>query len=111
MFLRVTFINFVSVWEARFHPRHPNYLFTCSQDGSLWQWNLSSSKVSSDSSMTTRDNTFEQNDWLVSAGKLDVSNILSSSTNMSVNSFDIQSSHMLAVTDQEALYVIPNLIM
>ena len=61
--------------------------------------------------MTTRDNTFEQNDWLVSASKLDVSNILSTSTNMSVNSFDIQSSHMLAVTDQEALYVIPNLIM
>ncbi|GFS27268.1 nucleoporin Nup43 [Elysia marginata] len=26
------------VWEVKFHPVHPNHLFTCSDDGSLWHW-------------------------------------------------------------------------
>ncbi|KAK2178261.1 hypothetical protein NP493_550g00028 [Ridgeia piscesae] len=30
------------MWEVKFHPSHPNSLFTCSEDGSVWHWDSSS---------------------------------------------------------------------
>ncbi len=26
------------MWEVKFHPSHPDNLFTCSEDGSIWHW-------------------------------------------------------------------------
>ena len=27
------------VWEVKFHTSHPDNLFSCSEDGSVWHWN------------------------------------------------------------------------
>lgn len=32
------------VWEVKFHPSYPNHLFTCSQDGGLWHWDVNRGK-------------------------------------------------------------------
>lgn len=37
-------VSLLSVWEVRFHPSHPNNLFTCSEDGSVWHWNAGKSE-------------------------------------------------------------------
>ncbi|XP_014677425.1 PREDICTED: nucleoporin Nup43-like isoform X2 [Priapulus caudatus] len=29
------------IWEVKFHPTHPDNLFTCSEDGSTWHWDAS----------------------------------------------------------------------
>ena len=31
-----------TVWEVKFDRSHPNNLFTCSQDGGLWHWDVNS---------------------------------------------------------------------
>ena len=87
-------IIFYSVWEARFHPRFPNYLFTCSQDGSLWQWNRSPD-------IATHIGATLHN-------KIDVVNLLSNSTS-SITSFDITLNSLIASSDAEALFLINDL--
>ena len=42
---------------------------------------------------------------------LEVCSVLSGDSNLSVNSFDIANRHIIAVTDQEALFTIPNIIL
>ncbi len=29
---------FIAVWELKFHASHPDNLFSCSEDGSVWHW-------------------------------------------------------------------------
>ncbi len=40
----------IVVWEVKFDSHHPNNLFTCSQDGSLWHWDVNdiAAKASAD---------------------------------------------------------------
>lgn len=89
------------MWEGRFHPQFPNYFLTCSQDGSLWQWS------------TSRKTSLTADDiWLsgsVSRGNVDVVNLLPTTNKLSVNSFDVESNSVVAVTDGEALYLIPDM--
>lgn len=50
--------------------------------------------------------------WLspaIAKGKVDIKQLLPESNSLSVNSFDVEKDCLLAVTDGEALYVIPNL--
>ena len=35
-----------AVWDVHFHPTYPNNLFSCSQDGSLWHWDATTSTAS-----------------------------------------------------------------
>ena len=35
------------MWEVKFHPSHPDNLFTCSDDGSVWHWDASAGNVTS----------------------------------------------------------------
>lgn len=90
------------VWESRFHSTCPDNLITCSQDGSLFHWaSLNHYK----DRLSTTDNI-----WLsgsVAKGKVDITQLLPESNNLSVNSFDIEKDCVLAVTDREALYVLP----
>ena len=30
--------SFFIVWEVKFHKSHPDNLFSCSEDGSVWHW-------------------------------------------------------------------------
>lgn len=49
--------------------------------------------------------------WLtdaISRGQIDVSNLVPTKNSMSVNSFDISSNCLIAVTDSEAMYVLPD---
>ena len=47
----VTRCCFFSVWDVRFHPTYSNNLFSCSQDGSLWHWDASTSTASSSTAL------------------------------------------------------------
>ncbi len=56
----------------------------------------------------------QQTAWLSTPSLgLDVYSVLSndSTCNLSVNSFDITNKHIVAVTDQEALFTMPNVIL
>ncbi|XP_077862954.1 nucleoporin Nup43-like, partial [Saccoglossus kowalevskii] len=41
------------MWEVKFHPSNPDNLFTCSEDGSVWHWDNTSSQVSMATQLST----------------------------------------------------------
>lgn len=92
------------VWEILFHPQHPQNLFTCSEDGSVWHWTNSSS---------AGDGTGSS--WLLadaSKHRIEVSDLLAQcgGTGMlcSVNSLSIleDTDTLLCGTDNESVCVI-----
>ena len=97
------------VWEVRFHKQYPDNLFSCSQDGSLWHWDTSSnlhvpaadlntSKLSSGTSLSKAmdGNSFQVQNYLPY-------------NSMPVNSLDIEGSHLISVTDGDAMFAFANL--
>lgn len=110
------------VWEARFHPTHPDHLFTCSEDAECWFWD--GSQMISEASSSRFSNQFEHRAtdsaepssssvWLyVDANKHRLETFsLIPGNNMAVNSFDVSSatSSMICGTDGEALVLLPNI--
>ena len=50
--------------------------------------------------------------WLtakIPAGQIDITNLVPTTNKASVNSFDVSSNCLIAVTDSEALYVLPGI--
>ena len=35
----------LTVWELKFHTTHPDNLFSCSEDGSVWHWDRSAASA------------------------------------------------------------------
>ena len=111
-----------AVWEIMFHRQHPNHLFTCSQDSSLWHWNASPSHPHTHTSHTSLatptsrlhaspDSAPSHTPWLSGAvlrGKVDISNLLPTNK-LPVNSLDVESEHVVCGTDSEMLFLVPNL--
>ncbi|XP_055887410.1 nucleoporin Nup43-like isoform X2 [Biomphalaria glabrata] len=100
-----------AMWEVKFHPHNPNHLFTCSDDGSLWHWDGSSTDpVSSFTGTKGKDSTRQGgaivSPWLsleTSRHKLDISSLLPNKS-LPVNSLDIDTSTLLCGTDSETIY-------
>lgn len=49
----------LSVWEVKFDSSHPNNLFTCSQDGGLWHWDINNA-ASTTTNQPTHQHTTNQ---------------------------------------------------
>lgn len=65
------FCLMLPVWEVHFHPSDPDHLFTCSEDGSLWHWDTSTSVSEKPSFLHQGKNV-----WSPSALNLSVGNII-----------------------------------
>lgn len=106
--------NSAEVWEVRFHPQHPDNLFTCSEDGSCWFWDGSSMV-----SQTNYQSCLQMDDlpsssasvWLyvdANKKKLETFSLLPFNK-MAVNSFDLNHSSLVCSTDAESIMFVHNL--
>ena len=112
-----------------FHHSNPDHLFTCSQDGSIWQWNGSSMKTSTmDISRILNPNLFVAENfssngigtdgshsittpWLsadTSKHKIETFSLLPYNR-LPVNSLDVCARNLVCGTDGEAVYVLEDL--
>ena len=94
------------MWDVHFHPSYPKHLFTCSNDGCLWHWDATKVTLTT----TPRDSAISP--WLtgdVLANGMDVINSIPNNV-LPINSLDILSKHLIAGADNEAIYVIPDMI-
>ena len=111
----------ISVWEVMFHKSNPDHLFTCSQDGSVWQWNGSSmNSPAMDVSHILNPNPQPREDdntrnaatpWLsadVSKHKIETFSLLPYNR-LPVNSLDVSSRNLVCGTDGDAVYIVKNL--
>ncbi|XP_067840176.1 nucleoporin Nup43 [Heptranchias perlo] len=112
------------MWEVHFHPSNPDHVFTCSEDGSLWQWNASVITPETPSflqqgrsfSLNFAVTQANMNQSVVSAwlakdstkGRVDITSLLPNYV-MSVNSLDVVGEYLVCGTDAEAIYVTSNL--
>ena len=97
------------VWDVKFHPRYPNNLFTCSQDGSLWHWDATGAQMNTavgGAPQATWHSELTNSPWLGGIEKVEVSNYLSANS-LPVNSLDIESKHLLCGSDSEAIFIVP----
>lgn len=105
-----------SVLDIGFHIRHPDNLFSCSMDGALFHWDGSQSRIQTTTQRGLENSSMASDTggpWLsgaVARGKIDICNLLPSNS-MPVNSLDVEANagHVIAVTDEESLFVVPEL--
>ena len=105
-----------------FYTANPDHLFTCSQDGAIWQWNGSSMKTPSmdisrilNPSTTAAQNGADENNaptpWLsadASKHKIETFSLLPYNRSP-VNSMDVTGQNLVCGTDGEAVYILENL--
>ncbi|EDO33534.1 predicted protein [Nematostella vectensis] len=110
------------VWEVKFHPQKADHLFTCSEDGSVWQWDGTS--MSAPSGHSTLHGITSNTLNLTSAADTSVSPWLSvdatkhrmetysllADNRLSINCLDIESRHLLCGSDCEAIFVIYDMV-
>ncbi|XP_028413441.1 nucleoporin Nup43-like [Dendronephthya gigantea] len=110
------------IWEVKFYTSNPDHLFTCSQDGAVWQWNGSSMKTPSlNISRILKPNAPDVEDgvdssntptpWLsadASKHKIETFSLLPYNRS-AVNSLDVTGQNLVCGTDGEAVYVLENL--
>ncbi|KAK2154683.1 hypothetical protein LSH36_260g01003 [Paralvinella palmiformis] len=122
------------MWELKFHTTHPDNLFSCSEDGSVWHWDRSAA-----SAYSNVPNLIAQKDaslfgkspfssslltpaaskiptvsspWLSSEASkqcLDITDLMTGNT-MPVNTLDIVDTTLLCGTDGGQIYTVKNLI-
>lgn len=106
------------MWEVHFHPSDPDHLFTCSEDGSLWHWDTSTSVSEKPSFLhqggrsTAYLSHSTINQSVVSAwlsndptkDRMEITNLIPNQT-LSVNSLDVLGPCLVYGTDAEAIYV------
>lgn len=105
-----------SVSELQFHPDRPEHLFTCSANGEIWHWNTSSisrnSAIGSASDMSVIAG-IEDNPWLnpdVAKNRMEVYALMPA-ISQPINSFDLNRTRLVCGCDNEAVYVIKNLML
>lgn len=101
-----------SISELMFHPSNPDFMFTCSLDGSLLQWDSSALRNNyiphhqiSTVSETLNQSTVARNPWLASEtnkNRLEITSLFSESS-ISVNTLDFSGSTLLWATSNEAI--------
>lgn len=128
LFMMYLMCFFSLVWEVKFHPQKPDHLFTCSEDGSLWQWDGTSMATSSLAPNQTFNPSMTGNLSMVNGMDMSASAVspwlsvdatkhrmetfsLLSDNRLSINSLDIESRHLVCGCDCEAIFVICDLIL
>ncbi|KFM63096.1 Nucleoporin Nup43, partial [Stegodyphus mimosarum] len=100
-----------AITDLLFHPVNPDFLYTCSLDGTVWQWDSSQLRSSTSGftpSLDSQDqNVMKGNPWLLcddNKHKLEITSLCSQS--MCVNSLDLSGSILIWGSDNEALYIL-----
>jgi len=111
------------IWSIQFHPVYPSHLFSCSNDGSLWQWDYLTPDNSTASLLTGRtgghvmDVAMETgSDWTTASDRqISVKSLLTRSVGSSgdllssVNCLDTCANRLVCGTDSEQLVYIDKL--
>jgi len=105
--------------EVQFHPDQPDHIFTCSQGGELWHWNGTSIKNSASTTnitLTTNnslDNINNTSPWLSSEAvrhKVETNSLVSKQP-LPINSVDVLGQSVLFGGDNEAFYILRNVLL
>lgn len=105
--------------EVKFHPDLPDHIFTCSQGGELLHWNGASVKAHSTASHLTSgdhaalDNLNSISPWLSSETvkhKVETNSLVSRQP-LPINTLDIMGHSLVFGGDNEAFYVLHNIVM
>ncbi|XP_023336112.1 nucleoporin Nup43 isoform X1 [Eurytemora carolleeae] len=103
------------VSEVKFHPDQPDHIFTCSQGGELWHWNGGSIKSSGGnlSMNNSLENLNSTSPWLSSEAvrhKVETTSLVSKQP-LPINSVDVLGHSVLFGGDNEAFYILNNIVM
>jgi len=107
-----------SVSEIHFHQQQPDHLFSCSQNGDIWHWN--GSNISNKSSNATNFGTPNQSmyagdtacPWLNSEAvknRVETQSLMARQP-LPVNTIDVLGNSILVGGDNEAMYLVPNVL-
>eukprot|EP00088_Acartia_fossae_P045734 TRINITY_DN4928_c0_g1_i1.p1 TRINITY_DN4928_c0_g1~~TRINITY_DN4928_c0_g1_i1.p1 ORF type:complete len:350 (-),score=88.49 TRINITY_DN4928_c0_g1_i1:159-1208(-) len=104
------------VSEVKFHPDQPDHIFTCSQGGELWHWNGASIRtagvhVSAMNGSGSLDTT--SSPWLSSEAvkhKVETTSLISQQP-LPINSIDVLGHSVLFGGDNEAFYILNNILL
>jgi len=103
-----------AISEVKFHPDQPDHILTCSQGGELWHWNGASIKSSGSSALdSSADNMNTTSPWLSSEAvrhKVETNSLVSQQP-LPINSVDVLGHSVLFGGDNEAFYILPNIVM
>jgi len=106
------------VSEVTFHQDQPDHLFTCSQGGEVWHWNGASIKRGTNTSLlhntsVTLDNLNTSSPWLSTEAvkhKVETHSLVTKQP-LPVNSVDVLGHSVIFGGDNEAFYVLNNIIL
>jgi len=111
-----------SVSEIQFHEQQPEHMFSCSQNGDVWHWNGSniSGKISNELNFGNQMTHNHSNSaildtasqWLNSEAvknRVETQSMMAQQA-LPVNSIDVIGNTMLIGGDNEAMYLIPNIL-
>lgn len=96
-----------AVSELQFHPDRPEHVFTCSLSGELWHWDTTAM------TRLTAENIMEENPWLsgdVAKHRMEVFSLMQP-LHLPVNSLDVNQTRLVCGCDNEAVYVIKNILL
>uniref|UniRef100_A0A6A7FT18 Nucleoporin Nup43-like n=2 Tax=Hirondellea gigas TaxID=1518452 RepID=A0A6A7FT18_9CRUS len=99
--------------EARFHSGASDHLFSCGLDGQLVHWDASNTSNITSKHTGSDGSPGLVTSWLdarVGRGEVSTTALLSSGP-LPLNSLDVQADVLLAASDNEAIYVIRNVIL
>lgn len=119
-----------TIWDVKFHPSHPDHLFTCADDGKVLHWDCAAATGANKSILGTSmpssrlgpltvggptQQQQQQSSWISSgtnakkASNVRTSSMLPSYFDMPVNCVDVESDILLCATDAEAIFSVNNL--
>ena len=102
-----------AVSEVKFHPDQPDHIFTCSQGGELWHWNGTSIRTSAAFNASLDNSLDTSSPWLSSETvrhKVETNSLVSQQP-LPINSVDVLGHSVLFGGDNEAFYILPNIVM
>ena len=111
-----------SVNEIHFHLQQPEHMFSCSQSGDIWHWNGSNIATKPSASILNFGNqssnqiTSSNNDtacpWMNSEAvknRVETQSLMAHQ-NLPVNTLSVMGNAVLVGGDNEAIYIIPNIL-
>lgn len=104
------------VSEVTFHQDQPDHLFTCSQGGEVWHWNGASIKRGTNTSLlhnASLDNLNATSPWLSTEAvkhKVETHSLVTKQP-LPVNSVDVLGQSVIFGGDNEAFYILNNILL
>lgn len=101
-----------AITEMKFHQTQPSKMFTASESGEICQWTQKQGIPTEFESQKNSAESTTMNPWLIGErikNKINVKTILDG-VRKSINTFDIFKSKLICASDNEAVYLIDNIL-